>query len=385
MRVALVHDWLTGLRGGERVLHQIALEYPEADLFTLFHVPGSTTQAIEARPITASLLDRLPGAHRHYRKLLPLYPWAIDRFDLGGYDLILSTSHAVAKSIRKPEEALHLCYCFTPMRYVWDQADTYLGRGARRAMAEPLARRLRRFDAARSGADTVTRFLAISSCVADRVSRHYGREARVVFPPVETARIRPSGDDPHDYYLLVSGFVPYKREALAIEAFARRGDRLVVVGDGPGRSRLQAGAPSNVEFVGRVGEAELREAYANCRALIHPQLEDFGLIAVEAQAAGRPVIAYGAGGVLDSVRDLDRAQRSGEEPTGLFFHQQSSAALGAALDRFEACADHFDAAAIRRHAETFDADAWRPRYRAEVQAMIEAKRQGRSEAMGGGG
>ncbi len=271
MRVALVHDWLTGLRGGERVLDVVAGMFPDAPLYTLLHVPGSTTPRIERRRIVPSALDRVPGAHRHYRRLLPLMPAATRRLVVRDADLVLSTSHAFAKAVTIEGDAAHLCYCFTPMRYVWDQVDAYLGPGLRRRAAAPLVRALRRFDFAHSGPDQVTRFVAISNEVASRIRRHYGRPAEVVHPPVDVDHFTPGGEGPDDYYLLVGGFVPYKAESVAIEAFRRLGRRLVVAGDGPGRARAAVGAPANVEFTGRVDDATLRDLYRGCRALVYPQ------------------------------------------------------------------------------------------------------------------
>ncbi len=364
MRIALVHDWLTGYRGGERVLDHLARRFPAADLFTLFHIPGRVPPSIERLSPTTSPLDRLPFAHRHYRKLLPLHPWAVRRFDLRGYDLILSTSHAVAKSVPVPAGIPHLAYCFTPMRYVWDQIDEYLGRGLLRAGATPLVAALRHFDRQTSGPESVTRFVAISHEVAGRIRRHYGRDANVLAPPVDVSWIEAARAPAEDFFLLVSGFVPYKRDDIALESFRRSGRRLVVVGDGPGRRALERRSPPNIEFVGRVDDAGLAELYRRCRALIHPQREDFGLIAVEAQAAGRPVIAFGAGGVLDSVRPLPREDRSSRRgagdplesfasPTGVFFDRQDPVALEEAITRFEKAEFQFHPAALRASIERF--------------------------------
>lgn len=378
MRIALVHDWLTGYRGGERVLEHLARRHPEADLFTLFHAPGRVPAVIEQRRIRTSPLDRLPFAHRHYRKLLPLMPWAIRRFDLRGYDLVLSTSHAVAKSVPVPAGVPHLDYCFTPMRYVWDAHEEYLGRGFRRAIASPLVSALRRFDVAHSGPDSVTRFVAISREVADRIARHYGRSAQVVAPPVDVSWIEPASAPPDDFFLLVAGFVPYKREDLAIECFRRSGRRLVVVGDGPGRRGLERSAPSNVEFVGRVDDRTLAELYRRCRALIFPQREDFGLVPVEAQAAGRPVIAFGAGGVLDSVRPLSRDLESDASarfdepapPTGIFFEQQTPEALGEAIEQFEKAELLFEPRTQRAWAECFSPARFDAAFDVEIAAVL---------------
>jgi len=364
LRIALVHDWLTGYRGGERVLEHLSRRFPDADLYTLFHTPGSVPPAIERLSIETSPLDRLPFARRHYRKLLPLHPWAVRQLDLRGHDLVLSTSHAVAKSVRVPRETPHLTYCFTPMRYVWDQADEYQGRGLKRALALPLSEALRRFDRRTAGPDSVTRFVAISHDVAGRIRRHYGREANVVPPPVDVSWIAPAQGPAEDFFLLVSGFVPYKRDDIALECFRRSGRRLVVIGDGPGRRALERSSAPNIDFLGRVDDPTLADFYRRCRALIHPQREDFGLIAVEAQAAGRPVIAFAAGGVLDSVRplrtesfdaldSLDSSHRGGLPATGVFFDRQDPVALEQAIERFEKAEFQFRPAPLRAWAETF--------------------------------
>ncbi len=356
LRVALVHDWLTGYRGGERVLHHLARRYPDADLYTLIHERGSVPAEIESRRIFTSPVDRIPGRANHYRKLLPLFPWAIRQFDLRDYDLVLSTSHAVAKSVRIPEGVAHVDYCFTPMRYVWDQVDSYLGRGIRRRIASPMVHGLRRFDVNTSGEDSVTRFIAISTDVAERIRRHYGRSARVVPPPIDIDWLEPADGPAEDYYLLVGGFVPYKREDLAIEAFRRLSRRLVIAGDGPMRARLERRAPANVEFTGRVDDATLANLYRGCRALLYPQHEDFGLAAVEAQAAGRPVIGFAAGGILDTVRPLrddEPETASATDATGVFFDEQTPAALSEAIERFEKRENAFDPSSLRRSAERF--------------------------------
>jgi glycosyltransferase involved in cell wall biosynthesis len=369
VRIALVHDWLTGRRGGERVLEQLALLYPDADLYTLVHVPGASFEAIERLRIHASALSRLRGAARHYRKLVPLMPRAIEAFRLDGYDLVLSTSHAFAKGVRPPHGTPHLCYCFTPMRWVRDQADAYLGRGARRALAAPLAAWLRRWDARSSGPERITRVIAISGGVAERVRRHWGRSADVIHPGVDTEQFRPGGSAPEPWYLLVGGFVPYKREDLVLDAFRRLRRPLVVAGDGPLRARLAAAAPAGVRFVGRVSDAELAELYARCRALVYPQDEDFGIVALEAQAAGRPVIALGRGGATETVLPLG-ADAGGA--TGVFFDQQTPDALVAAVERFEKHEASFDPARIRRHAERF-ANA---RFKREIAAAVDETLRG---------
>jgi glycosyltransferase involved in cell wall biosynthesis len=367
VRVALVHDWLTGLRGGERVLDELAGIWPEAELYTLFHVPGSTTARIDALRTHSSPLDRLPGSGRHYRKLLPLHPWAARQLRIDECDVVLSVSHAVAKAVRIAPGIPHLCYCLTPMRYVWDQIDVYLGRGLRRALAAPLVAALRRFDRATSTPAQVTRFLAISRTVAERVRRSFGRDAGVLYPPIDTERFRPSGKPPEDFYLLVGAFVPYKREDLAIETLGRLGRRLLVVGEGPRRGVLARRAAASVEFTGRVSDAEIADLYARCRALLYPQEEDFGLCALEAQASGRPVIAFARGGATETVVPLVGPPDAATRATGVWFEAQTPDALVQAVHRFEDAEPWFDPKLVRSHAERFSA----PRFRAEIQREVQ--------------
>jgi glycosyltransferase involved in cell wall biosynthesis len=371
VRVALVHDWVTGLRGGERVLDELAQIFPDADLYTLVHVPGSTTARIDALRIHTSPLQRLPGAARHYRELLPLLPWAIRQLRLDGYDLVISVHHAMAKAVRIAPGTPHLCYCLTPMRYAWDAVDVYLGRGLRRIAAEPLLAGLRRFDRRTAGPEQVTKVVAISEYVRGRVRRHWQRDASIVYPPVDVEAFRPDGLPPDDFYLLVGAFVPYKRTDLAIDAFARLGRRLLVVGNGPQRAALERRAPHNVEFLGRVSESELARLYARCRALVYPQEEDFGIAALEAQASGRPVIAFRRGGAVETVRMHEGRLESARVGTGIGFDAQTPESLVDAVRRFEEAEPLFDAKLIRSHAERFSAPRFRDEFLREVQAFLE--------------
>jgi glycosyltransferase involved in cell wall biosynthesis len=362
--VALVHDWLTGMRGGERCLEVFCELFPDADLYTLLHVRGSVSRAIEQRRIITSFIQRLPDAARHYRSYLPLFPAAIRALDLRGYDLVLSSSHAVAKSVRVPRGALHVCYCFTPMRYVWDLYDDYFGARAgrlTRLVMPPVAAALRRWD--RRTAAGVHHFVGISHFIADRIRRCYGRDAEVIYPPVDVARFRLE-EKPETYYLVVSALAPYKRVGLAVEAATRLGRRLVVVGTGPEETRLRATAGPTVEFLGWKDDAEVAELYARCRALLFPTVEDFGITPLEAMAAGRPVIALGQGGALETVVPPGGAA----PPTGLLFPRQTVDDLVEAMLRFETGVVAFEPKALRRHAETFD----RPVFKERIEAYLTA-------------
>ncbi len=356
MRVAVVHDWLTGMRGGERVLEGILELYPDAELFTLVHAQGSVTARIEDRPIHTSFLQRLPRSRTHWRYYLPFFPAAIERLDLHGYDLVLSSSHCVAKSVRPPQGALHVSYCHTPMRYVWDQYDAYFGPGraslpVRMAM-RMLAPRLRAWD--RRTASRVHAFVANSRNVAGRIRRAYGRAADVVYPPVDVARFQPAALR-EDFHLLVSALVPYKRVDLAIAAFRDAGRELVIVGAGPEYARLRRDAPSNVRFTGSLTDAEVAALMARCRSFVQPGEEDFGIASVEAQAAGAPVVAYGAGGALETVNDLDAA--GGAPPTGVLFRSLDAASLNAAIERAEKTT--FDTEGLVANARRFAPERFR--------------------------
>jgi glycosyltransferase involved in cell wall biosynthesis len=364
-RVALVHDWLTGMRGGERCLEVFCELFPDADLYTLLHVPGSVVPVIERRRVVTSLIQRLPQAELRYRHYLPLFPAAIRAFDLRGYDLVLSSSHAVAKSVRPPAGGLHVCYCFTPMRYVWDLYDDYFGPRAgtaTRLLMPALAAWLRRWD--RATAARVHHFVAISRFVAERIRRAYDRDADVIYPPVDVSRFR-LDESPEDYYLVVSALTPYKRVDLAVEACTRLGRRLVVVGSGPEEARLRALAGPTVELRGWLDDARTAELYARCRALLFPPLEDFGIAPLEAMAAGRPVIAFGQGGARETVVPPGGA----EAPTGLFFARQSVDDLVEAIRRFESGVVAFEPKALRRRAEEFD----RPLFKERIGAYLERR------------
>ncbi len=307
-RVALVHDWLTGMRGGEKVLEAIAALVPGAPIYTLVHVPGSVSDELEAHPIHTSFLQRIPGIARHYRHYLPLFPSAIEDFDLGTYDLILSTSHAVAKGVIPPPGAHHLCYCHTPMRYAWDQEHTYFPhrRGIVARLRQLIMTGLRVWDVA--AVPRVDHFLANSSFVAERIARYYGRSAEVLPPPVDVEVFAgddagANGDGDKSYALMVTALAPYKRAEVAINACERLGLELRIVGTGPELRRLERLAGAQTRLLGRVDDASLRRLYQRAEMFLQPGIEDFGIAAVEALASGTPVVAVGRGGILDIARD----------------------------------------------------------------------------------
>jgi len=308
LKVALVHDWLTGMRGGEKVLEVFAELYPEAPIYTLIHVPGSVGAALESHPIHTSFLQRIPGVGKRYRTFLPFFPAAIESFDLTGFDLVISTSHCVAKGAIPGPGARHLCYCHTPMRYAWDQEHTYFPR--RRGLAARLRNLvltgLRTWDVA--SLPRVDAFLANSRFVAGRIRRYYGRDAEVVPPPVDVeafAGVQSSQEkeDDEGYVLVVSALAPYKRIDLAIAACERLGRELRIVGSGPERARLGRLAGPRTRFFDRVPNEELRRLYRGAALFLQPGIEDFGIASAEALAAGTPVVALGRGGIRDVVDD----------------------------------------------------------------------------------
>ncbi len=374
MRIAIVHDWLTGMRGGEKCLEVFCELYPEADIFTLLHVPDSVSGIIESHPIHTSPIQHMPGVETKYRYFLPLMPSAIRMFDLSEYDFILSSSHCVAKGARGGEDAFHLCYCYTPMRYAWSAYDEYfsggrVGRPLKWVLPRTMAY-LRGWD--RESSSGVNEFVAISHTVASRIREHYGREADVLYPPVDTDRFCP-GSREGEYYLVVSAFAPYKKVDVAVEAFNRLGRPLKVVGHGQDFERVRRLGKSNVEFLGWQDDSTLAELYAGCRAFIFPGVEDFGITPLEAQASGRPVIALGEGGVLETVVAANRdkfapppgfpALEAGSdypgEPTGLFFREPTPESLVEAVLEFEKRESEFRPEAARRQAEKFS----RPRFK----------------------
>jgi glycosyltransferase involved in cell wall biosynthesis len=373
MKIALVHDWLTGMRGGEKCLEVFCEIFPQADLYTLIYDPDGVSQIIKQLNITASWIDRLPRAKKYFRYLLPLFPRAIESFDLRAYDLVLSSSHCVAKGIF-PHRALHVAYVHAPMRYVWDQHDAYFGAEApwpsRAAMA--LCRRyLQQWDCRSTG--RVDEFIANSKNIAAKINALYGREAAVIYPPVDVDRFR-LAEHQQAYYLIVSALVPYKKIDIAVEAFNQLKLPLKIAGEGPMRGRLEETAQSNIEFLGWVSDERLASLYASCQALIFPGEEDFGIVPLEAQASGLPVIAYGKGGALETVVPL--AGTGPVSPTGIFFHELTPESLIAAVRAFQHNRHRFDPDAIHRHSCRFSRDRFKVEIRNYLAACAREHRRG---------
>jgi glycosyltransferase involved in cell wall biosynthesis len=358
-KIALVHDWLTGMRGGEKCLEVFCELFPDADLYTLFYIPDRVSPVIRAMNIRASWLNRLPGVERYYRYALPLFPTAAESFALRDYDLVLSSSHCVAKGVCV-DRALHLSYIHSPMRYIWDQYDAYFGADgpwpSRAAMAFCRSY-LQQWDL--RSADRVNCFIANSKNVAAKIKMLYGREAAVIHPPVDVERFELS-ERQEPYYLIVSALVPYKKIDIAIAAFNRLKLPLKIAGEGPLRKRLEKLAQPNIEFLGWVSDEAIATLYASCQALIFPGEEDFGIVPLEAQASGRPVIAYGKGGVRESVIDIDGLDRGGaDNATGIFYTEASTESLIDAVERYHEIKHLFEPAALRRHASRFSRAAFK--------------------------
>lgn len=350
MKIALVHDWLTGMRGGEKVLEAICEIFPDADLYTLVHIPGSVSKIIENRKICTSFIQKLPDVEKNYRYYLPLMPAAISQFDLSGYDLVISSSHCVAKGVKVGNNTLHVCYCHTPMRYIWDMYDLYFGKNSNSSVITKLVMKLIRkplqdWDVKTS--QNVHYFIANSNNVKERIKRIYNRDAVVIYPPVDTDFFTLSATCyslSANYYLVVSAFAPYKKVDLVIEAFKQLKYKLKIIGSGQQEKYLKSLAKgyNNIEFLGWQDNENLRFYYQNAKALIFPTEEDFGIVPVEAQACGTPVIAYRKGGAVETVV---------EDKTGVFFDNQTVDDLINAIYRFEKI--KFEKDIVRKNALKF--------------------------------
>jgi glycosyltransferase involved in cell wall biosynthesis len=348
MKLALVHDWMNQIGGAEDVLEHLVRCYPESPIYTSMYAPDLMPDTYRGWDIRTTWMDRLPGIYRHHQRFLPLYPLAWQGVDLSGYDVVLSNKSGFCHGLKTGVDTLHICYCLAPTRYIWN-LDAYLEREnlgrAVRAAARVVARLYRGWDYA--AAQRVHHFIAISTEIQARIRTYYNRESTVIYPPVETERFVPS-DTAEDYFLIVSRLIPYKRIDLAVQACTHLGLPLLVGGSGRDRERLEAMAGPTVQFLGYVPDEDLPGLFARCRAFIFPGLEDFGITPVQAQAAGRPVIAYKGGGALDTVIP---------GKTGVFFEEQSVESLIQALELFDE--SHYDPAVIRAHALQFDSAVFR--------------------------
>ena len=354
MRVAIIHYWLVGMRGGEKVIEALCRMFPQADLFTHVYRPAAVSETIRQHRVTQSFVGRLPFAAKLYKNYLPLMPMALEQLDLRGYDLIISSESGPAKGIIPPPGALHVCYCHSPMRYVWNMFHEYRHEAGpvKRALMLPAAHYIRGWDAL--SAQRVDHFIANSHNVADRIARYYRREATVIPPPVNVDEFALApGDEDGGYDLMAGELVGYKRPDLAVAAYNALGRRLVVSGGGEMLDTIRRMAGPTVTVLGPQPFANLRALYSGCRALVFPGEEDFGIVPVEAMASGRPVMAFGRGGALETVID---------GVTGLFFPEQSVEAIIAAERRLGAL--RFDPLTIRRHAEAFSAGIFESRMRA---------------------
>ena len=376
MKIAIVHDWLVTYAGAERVLQEITALYPQADVFAVvdFLTAEDRRLIVGDRRIATTWVQQLPGAQKHYRKYLPLMPRAIQQLDLSGYDLVLSSSHAVAKGVRTRPDQTHLCYCHTPMRYAWDLREQYLqetglSQGLKGKGARWMLERIRKWDLANS--QQVDHFIANSGYIAERIKRAYGREAAVVHPPVDADEFS-LRTEKEAFYLTASRMVPYKRIDVIVSAFAALPDRkLVVIGDGPDMEKIRRVAAANVQLLGWQSSPVLKDYMQRARAFLFAAEEDFGITPVEAQACGTPVIAFGRGGAVETILGLGGA--GVEQPTGLFFQEQTPTAVASAVALFEENQQRFSPQACRENALRFSRERFREQFAAEVAAAIRPK------------
>jgi glycosyltransferase involved in cell wall biosynthesis len=366
LKVAVVHEWLVDYSGSERVLEQILNIFPNADLFSIVDfVPESQRHYLASKPVNTSFIQKLPRARRSYRNYLPLMPLAVEQFDLSSYNLIISSSHAVAKGILTGPDQLHLCYCHSPIRYAWDLQHQYLeesnlNRGLKSLLVRYLLHRLRLWDY--RTANGVDAFIANSQFIAKRIWKVYRREATVIYPPVDTTAFE-FKEDKEDFYFTASRFVPYKKISLIIEAFAGMPHKkLVVIGDGPDYEKVGQQATANITLLGYQPFSVLKDYMQRARAFVFAAKEDFGIVPVEAQACGTPVIAYGEGGVLETVRGLHK-----DSPTGVLFEEQTVSSLQSAVMTFEQNLHRFSPSAIRQNALRFSAE----RFKQEFSTFVE--------------
>ena len=357
MKVAIVHYWLVKMRGGENVLEAICELFPQADIYTHVYCPENISDVINSHHVHTTFIQKLPFSNRLYQSYLPLMPWALSRLDLSEYDLVISCESGPAKGVKVSADARHVCYCHTPMRYVWDMYEEYRSNAGllARIMLPLLINWLRRWDKATS--EGVDQFIANSRFVQQRIKNIYGRESTVVYPPVAVNDFKVSEGN-EEYYLYAGELTHYKQPQLAVEAFNRSGRKLVVIGEGPIGEELKMSAQSNIQFLGRQSFDQLKVHFSQCKALIFPGIEDFGIIPVEVMASGRPVIAFREGGALETVVEYE---------TGLFFSEPTPDSLNSAINKFESDEVHFESSAIRQLAGRFS----KQRFMSEMREMLD--------------
>lgn len=360
MRVAVIHYWLINWRGGERVLKAISDMYPQADIFTHVYDPALVARELPGKTVASTFVGRLPFARRHYQKYLPLMPLALEQLDLRQYDLVISNESGPAKGVIVGPHAQHLCYCLSPMRYLWDMyPDYYAGAGSiTRAVMAPALHYMRLWD--QTSAQRVDKYVAISRFIATRIGKYYRRQADVIHPPVAVERFSLSKSS-DDFYLSVGQLVAYKRADLLVSAFNELGKRLVIIGEGELLARLKKSAKPNIELLGRQPDDLIRDFYSRCKALVFPGVEDFGIVPVEAMASGKPVIALGAGGALDTIVD---------GITGILYADQSAEGLVNAIRRFESQQGMFDPQVIRAHAQQFSTERFAAQFKVAVDSLM---------------
>lgn len=362
-KAAIIHDWLNGMRGGEKVLEVLLDIFPEADIFTLFLEEKNISAKITSHKIIPSTLNKYKFIRNHYKHFLPLFPAAVEEFDLSGYDIVISSSHCVAKGVIPHPGSLHISYIHSPMRYVWDRYYAYFGniKGLKKFFIKQQVSKLRSWDVSSSA--RVDHFIANSQFIRERIRRYYRRDAVVIHPPVDTHGFQPSPNPTKDYFLTVSALVPYKENHLLVEAFNRTGDPLVIVGKGPEEKRLKKLAKKNISFKRNVPQEELAELYRNAAAFAFAGIEDFGIAFVEAQACGVPVMAYKKGGVMDIVA----------ENTGVLFETQAIDDITGAIGKIKK--SNFDASFIRQNSLKFSSENFKKNIENYLDEVVEKVKQ----------